>query len=46
ETLEFATPPEQLDNIIEALDELLSDPDEDEDEDEDEDVDGFQKPLG
>jgi hypothetical protein len=43
ETLEFATPPEQLDAIIDALDELLSEADAD---DEPDSVESYQKPLG
>ncbi len=42
QTTEFATPPEQLDAIIDALDELLSEADEDDDED----GEIYQKPLG
>lgn len=43
ETLEFATPPEQLDAIIDALDDLLSEADED---DEPDFSASYQKPLG
>lgn len=40
---DFATSPEQLDNVIDALDDLLS---EDDDLDEDDDAVAYQKPLG
>ena len=43
ETLEFATPPEQLDAIIDALDDLLSEADEDDQLDISE---SYLKPLG
>ena len=43
ETLEFATAPEQLDAIIDALDDLLSEADED---DMPEISDSYLKPLG
>ena len=43
QTTEFATPPEQLDAIIDALDELLSEADE---ELEAEEGEIYQKPLG
>ena len=43
ETLEFATPPEQLDAIIDALDDLLSEADED---DEPEISESYLKPFG
>jgi len=43
ETTEFATPPEQLDAIIDALDDLLSEADEELD---DEEAETYQKPLG
>jgi hypothetical protein len=45
QTTEFATPPEQLDEIIDALDELLSEEDDDEGL-ELEEAETYQKPLG
>lgn len=46
ETLEFATPPEQLDAIIDALDEILSEAEEAEEDDETDGAESYQKPLG
>ena len=46
QAVDFATSPEQLDAVIDALDELLADNEEELFEIEDDDAPTYQKPLG